>query len=319
MPRRSELGTELRELEDAIARAVVGGDTGEEPACAKVNLALHVLSRRRDGYHLIDSLAVFTEFCDYLHVTSSAGDSLELVLDGPFATELDLLSRPDENLVLRSAEALRRTAKKRGASPTRIKLTKHIPLAAGLGGGSADAAATLRLLNRHWSLNLSDQKLTKIGLGLGADIPMCQLSKPVVAGGIGEKLSPATGIPRLPMVLANACVPLSTASVYARLEDAERTALPPLPERFSSMVSFVIWLRQTRNDLTEPASAETGLAMEAVNALSSDPDCIFARMSGSGATAFGIFPKFSNAESAARKLRQQRPNWWVVATETGGS
>ena len=315
----SRLGYALRELEEAVARAVSGEASGVENAAAKINLALHVLSRRPDGYHLIDSLVVFAEFADRVGVAASPGDRMELVLDGPFAKELELLNRPNENLVMRSAEALLNATKKRKDRSAQIVLTKHIPIAAGLGGGSADAACALRLLNRYWKLELSDQQLARIGLSLGADVPMCLMSKPAIAGGIGEQLTQATGIPRLPLVLVNACVPLSTASVYARLDDTERPALPPIPERFSSMVSFVIWLRQTRNDLSEPAKAVTGLASEAVKALSSAPDCLFARMSGSGATAFGIFPKLSDAESAAEQLRKNRPNWWVVATETIGS
>ena len=309
----------MRELEEAVAGAVSGEPSGVEDAPAKINLALHVLSRRPDGYHLIDSLVVFAEFADLVGVAASPSDRLELVLDGPFAKELDLLNRPNENLVMRSAEAILRATKRRENRSAQMNLTKHIPIAAGLGGGSADSAGALRLLNRYWELELSDQQLAEIGLSLGADVPMCLMSKPVIAGGIGEQLTPAIGIPRLPLVLVNASVPLSTASVYARLEDTERSALPPLPGRFSSMVSFVIWLRQTRNDLSEPAKAETGLASEAVKALSSDPDCLFARMSGSGATAFGIFPKLSAAEWTAKQIRQNRPNWWVVATETIGS
>lgn len=306
----------MRELEEAVARAVFGEPSGVENAPAKINLALHVLSRRNDGFHLIDSLVVFTEFADQLSVTASPNDHLELALDGPFARELDLLNRSNENLVLRSAEALLNQKNKRKNRSAQINLTKHIPIAAGLGGGSADAACALRLLNRHWELDLSDQKLADISLDLGADVPMCLKSKPVIASGIGERLTPANEIPSLPLVLVNPSIPVSTAEVYARLENAERSALPPLPERFSSMMSFVIWLRKTRNDLSESARKMTGLAEEAVNALLSDPDCVFAQMSGSGATAFGIFPKLSVAERLAKKIRQERPNWWVCETET---
>lgn len=309
----------MRELIDAVARAISEEAPREEIAATKINLALHVVSRRADGYHLIDSLVAFTEFADSLSAAPSPSDRLELALEGPFADELELLNRPARNLVMRAAKALLEATYKRGVYSAQITLTKRIPIAAGLGGGSADAAGALRLLNRYWELELSDAKLTEIGLRLGADIPMCLMSKPVIARGIGEQLTQANAIPSLPLVLVNPCIPLSTAEVYARLENTERSALPPLPGRFSSMMSFVIWLRQTRNDLREPAKALTGLVEEAIKALSSESDCVFAQMSGSGATAFGIFPKLSTAEQAADQIRRKRPNWWVVATETIGS
>jgi 4-diphosphocytidyl-2-C-methyl-D-erythritol kinase len=203
--------------------------------------------------------------------------------------------------------------------PTQLVLTKRIPIAAGLGAGSSDAAATLRLLNRFWSIGFDNIRLAQIGIRLGADVPMCLDPRPVLARGIGERLTPVAGIPRLPIVLLHPSIPLPTAKVFGRLASAERPPLPPMPARFESVFAFVIWLRQTRNDLTEAAKAETGLADQAVKALASDPDCLFARMSGSGATAFGIFPKLSTAEKAAERIRQKRPNWWAVACETTAS
>lgn len=308
----------MDQLVDTIAQALSGGP-GVEVAPAKINLALHVLSRRADGYHLIDSLAVFADFADLLSAVALPGERSELTLDGQFADELDLLSRPYDNLVMRAADSLRRLAGKRKLPSAHLVLTKRIPIAAGLGGGSADAAATLRLLNRYWALGLGNEKLAEAGLGLGADVPMCLSSKPLVARGIGERLTPVGGIPRLPLVLVNPSIPVSTARVYGRLEFGERTPLPPLPERFNSVIAFVIWLRQTRNDLRQPVKTITGLAERAEKALSADQECLFARMSGSGATAFGIFPKLSTAERAAERIRQKRPNWWVIATETTGS
>lgn len=309
----------MRELEDAVARAVAGIASGVETAPAKINLALHVVSRRNDGYHLIDSLIVFAEIADLLSAVPSTSGRQELAIGGPLADEFDVLHRSDENLVMRAAGAILQAAKTRPRQLAKITLTKCIPIAAGLGGGSADAAAALRLLNRHWKLELSTPQLAKIGLPLGADVPMCLFSKPAIAQGIGETLTLANGIPRLPLVLVNPRIPLSTASVYSSLEEAKRSSLPPLPGRFSSIMSFVIWLRQTRNDLSQPAKIHTALAEQAVNAVSSDPDCLFARMSGSGATAFGIFPNLSVAERAATQIQQKRPNWWVIATETAGS
>lgn len=309
----------MRELIDAVAEAVSGG-SGMELAPAKINLALHVLSRRPDGYHLLDSLVVFADFNDVVGAvgTRDRNGGLGLTIDGHFGGELSL-GHPDDNLVLRAAEALFREGGKRTMPPTQLVLTKRIPIAAGLGGGSSDAAATLRLLNRFWSVGFDASRLAKIGITLGADVPMCLSPRPVLARGIGEQLTPVAGMPRLPMVLVHPSIPLSTAKVFGRLPAAERKPLPPLPARFDSVFAFVIWLRQTRNDLTEAAKAETGLADQAVKALSSDPDCLFARMSGSGAAAFGIFPKLSTAEKAAERLRQKRPHWWATAVETIGS
>lgn len=308
----------MRELVDAVAQAV--SDPGAvEIAPAKINLALHVLARRLDGYHQIDSLAVFAEHSDLVSAFAPANGGSGLTLDGEFAEELELLGRTHDNLALRAAEELRTVGGRRARKPVQLVLTKRIPIAAGLGGGSADAAATLRLLNRRWRLKLGDERLAEIGLPLGADIPMCVMSKPVIAKGIGERLTPVAGIPRLPILLVNPSIPLSSAAVYRNLDKGERSPLPPLPASFNSVIAFVIWLRQTRNDLAKPARTLTGLAAQVVKVLSADPECLFARMSGSGPTAFGIFPKLSTAERAAARIRQKRPNWWVVATETIGS
>jgi 4-diphosphocytidyl-2-C-methyl-D-erythritol kinase len=306
----------VRELIDAVAEAVTGDGSRMELAPAKINLALHVLSRRADGYHLLDSLVVFADFADVVSAVAAPTNGLGLTIDGQFGGELDLISQPHDNLVVRAAEALFRESGKKRMPSTQLVLTKRIPIAAGLGGGSSDAAATLRLLNRFWSVGLADSRLAEISVRLGADVPMCLGRKPAQARGIGERLTPVPGVPRLPIVLLNPSIPLSTARVFAQLRSAERPPLPQLPARFESVFAFVIWLRQTRNDLTEAARAETGLADQAVKALAADPDCLFARMSGSGATVFGIFPKLSNAEKAAERIRQKRPNWWAVACET---
>ena len=190
-------------------------------------------------------------------------------------------------------------------------------MAAGLGGGSADAAATLRLLNQMWSLGLSAEELARAGIKLGADVPMCLHGRPLVASGIGEKIKPAPGIPALPMVLAFPGGGLPTVSVFAALGDSGRAGLPPLPPRFESLLDFVFWLRQTRNDLARPAAEVSSLAAAAAKALNRDPDSLFARMSGSGTAAFGIFLSLKAAERAAARVQADHPHWWVVATMTG--
>ena len=310
----------MRELVDAIEVAVMGGPANSEPAFAKVNLALHVLSRRADGYHLLDSLVAFADLGERIEAAPSPDAEPSLSLGGPFANELDLIAPPQDNLVVKAAELLGNASRKRKKHPpTDLHLTKVIPIAAGLGGGSADAAATLRLLNRYWEIGLPEAELRTLGLRLGADVPMCLASRPTRAKGIGEEITSLSGMPRLPLVLVNPGIPISTAAVYAGLERRERRPIPPLPARFDSVIPFVIWLRQTRNDLTEPVRRLTGLVDNAVKVLSSEPDCLLARMSGSGATVFGIFPTIARAMLAADDLRRRRPNWWVTATETVGS
>lgn len=308
----------MQQLADVIALFAQSGGSSAEAAHAKINLALHVGQRRADGYHAIDSLVAFADLADVVRASPSSEGGPGLKVDGAFGDELASLSAR-ENLVLRAAEALRGEARNRELPPTDLVLTKQIPIAAGLGGGSADAAATLRLLDRYWGLGLGKARLAEIGLTLGADVPMCLSSRPVIAQGVGERLTLVRGLPRLPLVLVRPDVALSTADVYERLGEQERSPLPPLPAAFESISAFVTWLKGTRNDLVAPAMSLTGLVELATQALSSDPDCLFARMSGSGASVFGIFPTAGAAENMAERIRDERPDWWVVAVETFGS
>jgi 4-diphosphocytidyl-2-C-methyl-D-erythritol kinase len=222
------------------------------------------------------------------------------------------------NIVTRAAEAL--AAMIGRGSSVQVTLTKRLPIAAGLGGGSADAAAVLRLLNRLWELQLADAQLAEIGVRLGADVPMCLVQQPLLASGIGEQVAPFSGMPALPVVLACPPVSVSTAAVFAALAaDRPVAGLPPLPARFGAPADVAGWLRQTRNDLAAPAAEVDRHAADAAEALGSDAGCLFARMSGSGAAAFGIFPSRTAAERAAARLRAAHPDWWVAATLTGGS
>jgi len=281
-----------------------------EAAPAKVNLALHVRGRRPDGYHELDTLAVFAADGDVVEL-AEGGD--RLTIDGPFGA----LLRGDgtENLVLRAA---RRLAARAGRSWPAIRLTKNLPVAAGLGGGSADAAATLRLLTRAWRLPLDANDLAAEGLALGADVPMCLRSRPLVAQGRGERIVEVPGFPALSMILVHPAVAVATGQVFARLDSPEDPPLPDLPERFESVADFVRWLRPTRNGLSDAARDLAPAIGSALLALS-NTGAMFARMSGSGATCFGIFPFRDAAEHAARVIRAAEPTWWVTATTTGGS
>ena len=266
---------------------------------------------------------MFADVADVVTARPAARDATGTTLDiaGPYAGCLEESTAPAANLVLRAAEAVAALGSRRRVRPAHLSLTKRIPVAAGLGGGSADAAATLRLLDRIWGLELArkPKKLVEIGLALGADVPMCLVSQPLVARGIGEKVTPAAGIPPLAVVLAHPGVSMPTAAVFAGLGKETRSPLPALPAKFKSALDLVFWLRQTRNDLIDPARVVSRKAAVAAKALSSDPDCLFARMSGSGAAAFGVFVKAAAAERAAERLRTARPDWWVAAAMTGGS
>ncbi len=307
----------MNSLSEAVDKALSETGRPSELARAKINLALHVIGRRADGFHNIDSLVVFADVGDVLTAETAEPGRMSLRIDGAFATALSGRTGHRDNLVIRAAEALAKLAPD-GLGSTKLALTKRIPVAAGLGGGSADAAATLHLLNRMWKLGLSADALAGAGIKLGADVPMCLHARPLVASGMGEKITTASGIPALPLVLAFPGGGLPTASVFAALDDdQDRAGLPPLPSRFDSLLDFVFWLRQTRNDLANPAAEVSSLARAAAGALNRDPDSLFARMSGSGTSAFGIFLSLRAADRAAARTQADHPYWWVVATMSG--
>ncbi len=284
--------------------------SSSEIAPAKINLALHILGRRADGYHDIDSLVVFANVGDRV---AAAAEGPPLVIDGPFASALSA----EDNLVARAAIAIAREA---GRLPdVALRLTKNLPVGAGIGGGSADAAATLRLLDRTWQLSLAPERLQALALELGADVPMCLSSRPARAAGRGESLTEIDGLPPLPMVLVFPSVSVSTASVFARLAAPSDPPLTPLPSAFADASSVAGWLAQTRNGLQAPAEAEAPVVGDAIGLIGETESCLIARMSGSGSCCFGIYPTHEAAARAADLIGQARPNWWVKAATTGGS
>jgi 4-diphosphocytidyl-2-C-methyl-D-erythritol kinase len=271
-----------------------------ELAPAKVNLALHVTGRRADGYHLLDSLVVFPRVGDRLRAAASR--ELTLAVEGPFAAGLDV----EDNLVLRAARLL---GPGRGAA---LSLDKRLPVASGIGGGSADAAAALRLLAPLWGLALPPPAAL---LGLGADVPVCLAGVACRMRGIGEELEPVP-LPPFWLVLANPGVPVATGAAFAAL--AGRFGPPlPAPPRFADAAALAGWLAEQRNDLEEPAGALAPAIAETLAALAAQPGCLLARMSGSGATCFGLFAERRHADSAAVRLGSARPRWWVVAAPSG--
>ncbi|MBN8996672.1 MAG: 4-(cytidine 5'-diphospho)-2-C-methyl-D-erythritol kinase [Rhizobiales bacterium] len=304
---------------DDLAALISGVAAKVETARAKVNLALHILGRRADGYHLIDSLVVFADMGDTLRATPRDEGPVKLTIDGPFGDELDRSTRPEDNLVIRAADELLAAFPRRRIGGVQLGLTKRLPVASGLGGGSADAAAALRLLDRLWNLGAGGPRLAEIGARLGADVPMCLVSRPLQAGGIGEQITLAPAIPALPLLLVNPGVAVPTRNVFRRLAPGERPPMWPLPARFASRIEFAQWLRMTRNDLCEPAIAEARVVGAVVKAVSSDAECLFANLSGSGATVFGIFNSRAAAERAAARIHQKKPDWWVAVTQSGGA
>ncbi len=269
-----------------------------ERARAKVNLFLHVLGRRADGYHLLDSLAVFPDVADVVSMTHA--DALQLEVTGPFGAALS----GGDNLVLRAARALLAAAPAtHGAA---LALDKHLPVASGIGGGSADAAAALRLLNRVWGLGLSAPQLAAIALGLGADVPVCLASEPARMGGVGELIGVAPALPDCGIVLVNPGVPVATADVFRTRTEAfsEPATLPP---RWADARALAADLALLSNDLEAPAIQLCPPIGNALAWLHTQPGCRFARMSGSGATCFGLFDSAAAAAAAATPPR----GWWA--------
>lgn len=271
-----------------------------EAAPAKVNVYLHVLGRRPDGYHVLDSLAVFAGAGDVLRAEPADGLSLELC--GPFAAGL---AAESDNLVLRAARAL---AGHVGIVPrARLVLDKRLPVASGIGGGSADAAAALRLLRRLWGVPVGDAALRVLAAGLGADVPVCVGARPARMGGVGDVLDPAPRLPPCGMVLVNPGVGVSTPAVF-RARTGPFSAAAGLPEGWESAGAMASDLARLSNDLEVPALALCPEVADVLAWLRSRPGCLLARMSGSGATCFGLF---ADEAAAARGSEDVPPGWWA--------
>jgi 4-diphosphocytidyl-2-C-methyl-D-erythritol kinase len=285
-----------------------------ELAPAKVNLTLRVLGRRADGYHDIESLVAFASVGDRLSFVR--GGELALALHGPTAAKT---GEPADNLVLKAARAL--AALIPGCALGRFRLDKSLPVAAGLGGGSADAAAALRLLARANRLARDDPRLYAAARATGADVPVCVDPRPRLMRGIGEVLSPPLDLPRLPAVLVNPGVAVVTREVFARLRLVARMRPPSFDlAALSLMRTRAQWLdvlRAQTNDLEDAAIALAPAIAEVLAALRALPRCRLARMSGSGATCFGLFVSTRDAAAAAKVLRAGHPQWWVRASTLG--
>jgi 4-diphosphocytidyl-2-C-methyl-D-erythritol kinase len=271
----------------------------EQAAPAKVNLYLHVTGRRADGYHLLDSLAVFGPAMDSL--VAEPAEELTLALDGPFGAALQ--AEPD-NLVLRAARAL--AAEKGIAAGAALRLVKRLPVASGIGGGSADAAAALRALNALWGCGLDEAALARVAAPLGADIPVCVSNRAMRMQGVGEVLLPTPHLPDCGLLLVNPGVALPTPAVF-KARSGGFTPIADLPRAWPDAITMARALAGLRNDLESAAVQLCPVIEEVLAALRELPGCLLARMSGSGATCYGLFTDAAAARDAAAMLPG---NWW---------
>ncbi len=273
--------------------------TVRERAPAKVNLTLHVTGQRPDGYHLLDSLVVFVDVADAVEVTLAPRRSLQVV--GPRAAGVPADA---SNLVWKAAEVAA------PSQPVAVRLEKHLPAAAGIGGGSSDAAATLRAVCQAVGAEMpSRAALTR----LGADVPVCLDPRPTRMGGVGDVLSPVPTLPRMWLVLANPGVAVATPEVFGALSVKDNAPMPPEWPAWPDAAALADWLGDQRNDLQGPACSHAPVIPDVLTELAAQPDCLLARMSGSGATCFGLFAASGPAEEAATALTEAHPSWWVAS------
>lgn len=275
-----------------------------EAARAKVNLTLRVIGRRGDGYHQLESLVVFADLAD--SVSLEPGNALALEVDGALAAAC---GAPADNLILKAAQAA-------GLPSGRFRLEKHIPVAAGLGGGSADAAAALRLIARRNGIAAGDRRIAAAARATGADVPVCLASQPRVMRGVGDELSSHLTLPAMPAVLVNPGVALPTADVFRAFQTGDAAAVP-IDKVPADLAALLHWLSERPNDLTAAAIRCAPVVAEVLAALAVLPGCRLSRMSGSGATCFALFDSPVAAAAAAASLSKTKRNWWICKAMLG--
>lgn len=286
----------------------------ERLAPAKVNLFLHVGAPGADGYHPVCSLVVFADVGDRVSIKLGEGS---LAVSGPFAREL---GRESDNLIFRAVRAFVADLG-RPMAELSMSLEKHLPVASGLGGGSSDAGAALRLIRDVFAPQIEDARLEAIAASLGADGAACLWCRPVIAEGRGEQLSPAPGLPILNAVLVNPGVPVSTPDVYRRLDASGlfgEVTPPPMPEAFESPQELAGWLATLANDLEAPAVAAAPDVGVVLATLRDEPETLLARVSGSGGTCFALCADDIAAETLAERIEAMAPSWWVRRCRLGG-
>jgi 4-diphosphocytidyl-2-C-methyl-D-erythritol kinase len=285
--------------------------TLRDVARAKLNLTLEVLGRRGDGFHEIRSLVAFVGVGDTVELTP--GEGLKLSVEGPFAGALD-----GENLIIRSAQAAK--AANSGLGLGHFRLTKTLPVAAGLGGGSADAAAALRLIARANGGMPSEAELLGFAKDLGSDVSVCLKSMPALITGRGENVEPVRSFPSCGVLLANPRVPLATAAVYGSLGaqlSGSSPVTPQIPDFGGSFEELIAYVLPRRNDLEARAARLVPQIREVLAALLVLPGTRLARLSGSGPTCFALFATEDEAKQAGAALAAQHPGWWIAASSLG--
>jgi 4-diphosphocytidyl-2-C-methyl-D-erythritol kinase len=281
-------------------------------APAKINLALHVVSQRADGYHLLESLVTFADAGDRIGFSISEEDRFSL--SGRFSVDLPLAGEAATgNLVLKARDLLRGHLSEKGieTGPVHLHLEKNLPVASGIGGGSADAAATLLGLLDLWKVSIDRQSLLQIALNLGADVPMCLEGQPLIARGIGEDIELVTDFPSFPMLIINPLKAVSTPVIFRLLKDKTKPPLTMPPDR-QSRDGWIDVLKALRNDL-EPPARELEPEITAVSDALGLTSASLVRMSGSGASCFGLYASTEARDEAAAVLSRQHPNWYVLA------
>lgn len=270
-----------------------------EPAPAKLNLALHVRARRDDGYHELETLFVFVGYGDLLTIADA--ETPAFTVSGPFA---EALGGEGDNLVLRAERAFR--AEVAPLPPLSVTLDKRLPVASGMGGGSADAAAMMRAMARRAGVATDDARLRAVAEALGSDVPACLLGRTAIGRGRGEDLTPVDGAAGIPVLLVNPGVALSTAAVFAGWDRVDRGGLPD--------GDLIAAATNARNDLEAAARAIAPAIGDVLDQLSAAPGVRLVRMSGSGATCFGLFHDAADCTAAADAIRLAEPSWWVLET-----
>ncbi|MCA1403585.1 4-(cytidine 5'-diphospho)-2-C-methyl-D-erythritol kinase [Ensifer sp. IC3342] len=284
-------------------------------APAKINLALHVVGQRADGHHLLESLVTFADCGDRIGLASADADGF--TISGRFADGLPLSAEnKGGNLVLRARDLLRSELTSRGiaAGPVHLHLEKNLPVASGIGGGSADAAATLRGLLTLWGASVEPAKLNAVALDLGADVPMCLYGGPLLAKGIGEEITALPDLPSFAIVLVNPLVAVSTPVIFRTLINKTNPPLV-LPQGQNTAEAWLSAMADMRNDLEAPAR-ELVPQIEEVSGSLKAAGSTLVRMSGSGATCFGLFGSDERAHRAAEHISASHPEWYVCAART---
>lgn len=277
-----------------------------EFAPAKINLALHIIDKN-NNMHLLDSLVAFTTICDNLSAKVSNIDALKIT--GPFASSL---KDSQNNLVLKAINLFREKHPKSLPKGLSFVLEKNLPIASGIGGGSADCAATLRLLARFSNYDISNNDLQNIARVLGADVSACLFSRTLIMQGFGERITLIDPLPNTYILLVNPLIQVSTKSVFENLKQVNNDALPEMKQTFSNVEQLANYLSNTRNDLEEPAIKNAGIIKIISDYVGNVSGCHFARMTGSGASVFGLFSDEQKAKETMKLIQDKWPDFWVA-------